>query len=83
MGDIAEGEGQGTPAPKLTMAKRDLQEIEHALYYAKNWAHGTVGHNQLMLIAALASQLGFRLDPNTDTLVIPNTIRVAIAESSR
>lgn len=46
----------------MTWTKRELQEIYHALFYAETTAHGTVGHNQLLLIAKLAKQFGFRLE---------------------
>lgn len=44
---------------KLVITSRELKEIDHALYYALECAHGTTGHNQLMLIAKMAKHLGF------------------------
>lgn len=40
---------------------RELKEIQHALYYAENLSHGTVGHNMLLIIAKLAKEQGFWL----------------------
>ena len=47
---------------KLTLTKRDVAEIQHSIIYAEKLAHGTAGHNQLMLIAALAKHIGFSID---------------------
>jgi len=44
--------------------RREEQEIQLALYYAVNLAHGTAGHNRLMLLAKMALLLGFYLAPN-------------------
>jgi hypothetical protein len=46
----------------LVLDERELKEIHHSLFYREVLAHGTVGHNQLMLIAKLAETLGFSLD---------------------
>lgn len=46
----------------LTFDERELKEIHHALYYREVLAHGTVGHNQLMLLGKIADALGFYLD---------------------
>lgn len=45
----------------LILDERELAEIHHALYYAQRLHHGTVGHNQLMLLAKMADALGFYL----------------------
>jgi hypothetical protein len=37
--------------------ERELKEVELALLYAKEFHHGTAGHNRLMLIAKLAAML--------------------------
>lgn len=37
--------------------ERQRKELELARLYAKDFAHGTTGHNQLMLIAKLAELL--------------------------
>lgn len=37
--------------------ERQRKEVEFALLYSSMFAHGTTGHNQLMLIAKLASVL--------------------------
>ena len=34
--------------------ERELAEIKFALMYAEEFAHGTAGHNRLLLIAKLA-----------------------------
>lgn len=44
---------------KFTVDSRELKEIQHCLYYAKYLAHGTVGHNLLMLSAKAFNALGF------------------------
>lgn len=45
----------------MQWTKRELQEIYHALFYAETTKHGTVGHNQLLIIAKLAKQAGFKM----------------------
>jgi len=45
----------------LTITRRELIEIAHSIYYARTYNHGTVGHNQLILTAKLAEELGFRI----------------------
>lgn len=54
------------------MTERETKEIHHALYYARFLAHGTLGHNQLLLIARLATRMGFRLEGNT--LRLPDNV---------
>lgn len=41
--------------PELT--ERELNEIDLALFYKENLAHGTDGHSRLILIAKLAELL--------------------------
>ena len=41
--------------------EREQKEIRLALFYANNLAHGTAGHNRLMLLAKMAGALGFYL----------------------
>jgi len=48
----------------LELTERELDEIKHALFYVNDCNHGTVGHNMLVLIAKLATQLGFSIEPN-------------------
>lgn len=49
--------------------ERQLKEIELAVIYARDFHHGTTGHNQLMLIAWLVDALdrvetsGFAVKP--------------------
>lgn len=43
-----------------TFDSRQLKEIEFARHYAANFAHGTTGHNQMMIIAKLADLLDGR-----------------------
>lgn len=45
----------------LHLTERELQEIKHALFYAIECNHGTVGHNMLIIIDKLARHVGFRL----------------------
>lgn len=60
----------------LKITSREVLEIKHALYYAKNCAHGTVGHNMLMLIASFATDKGFWLGVNSDQLHIPADVEI-------
>lgn len=39
------------------LSEREQKEIKLATYYSDNLAHGTTGHNQLMLIAKLAAKI--------------------------
>ena len=41
--------------------ERQLKEIAWAIFYLTNFGHGTVGHNQLLIIAKLAFIAGFSL----------------------
>lgn len=43
--------------------ERELKEIDFATVYAEQFAHGTTGHNQLMIIAKLAGLLDQGLIP--------------------
>ena len=38
----------------MQLDERELKEIKLALIYADQFAHGTAGHNRLILIAKLA-----------------------------
>ena len=66
----------------LVITTRELKEIGHAMQYAQNWAHGTTGHNQLMLIAKTYEYLGFYFDEKGD-LKIPDKVRVEDNAPSR
>lgn len=57
---------------KLIITNRELQEFRFAMEYEAQFAHGTTGHNQLMLLAKTARFLGFR----RDTSDIPPTVIV-------
>lgn len=59
----------------LVITSRELKEIGHAMQYAQNWAHGTSGHGQLMLIAKTYEFLGFYFDEKNN-LVVPDKVRV-------
>lgn len=48
----------------FTVDSRELKEIQHCLHYAKFLAHGTVGHNLLMLNAKAFHALGFDVAGN-------------------
>lgn len=41
--------------------ERQIAEIRLALYYAKYCHHGTAGHNSYMLLAGMATAMGFAL----------------------
>lgn len=64
----------------LEMTERELKEIHHALYYARNLAHGTLGHNQLLIIAKIATHLGFKLEGTT--LRTPDNVIVTLTGKS-
>lgn len=44
----------------LVITVRELAEIRFAMEYAGQYAHGTDGHNRLILVAKMAHHLGFR-----------------------
>ena len=46
----------------MVLTGREVLEIKHAMFYAVECNHGTVGHNQLVLIDKLARHLGFGLE---------------------
>lgn len=48
----------------LIFDSRKLKEIQHCVYYKNQLAHGTVGHNLLMLAAEVFEALEFGLDEN-------------------
>mgnify|MGYP003345257933 CR=1 FL=1 len=50
--------------------ERQLKEIHLCLYYVRHLAHGTPGHNRMVLIAELALELGFKLDG--DEIILPS-----------
>lgn len=41
--------------------ERQLKEIAWSIFYTVNFAHGTTGHNQLIVISKLAQANGFSL----------------------
>lgn len=60
--------------PLLTLTERELKEVKHALFYVSECNHGTVGHNQLVIIAKMATANGFTLalgDQGYEVLVPP------------
>lgn len=60
----------------MKITGREVLEIKHCLFYAKNCAHGTVGHNLLMLVANFAKEKGFYLKENLDELYIPPEVEI-------
>lgn len=62
--------------PVLVITTRELKEVAHAMYYAQNLAHGTTGHNQLMLLDKLATHLGFHFSNDGRNLEVPTGVRV-------
>lgn len=50
------------PFEALELSEREAKDIHLALYYAKYLAHGVSGHNQLMVMAKLATYMGFALE---------------------
>lgn len=59
----------------LELTTREIKEIHHALIYQLRWAHGTVGHNMLIIIAKMAYDRGFRIDSSLE-LEIPEGVVV-------
>lgn len=51
-------------AEHIDLTSREILEIKHCLFYANSCAHGTVGHNLLILVAKFAEDKGFRLVGN-------------------
>lgn len=43
----------------MTYDERQLKEIAFSLVYVEHFAHGTAGHNQYILVAKMARELGF------------------------
>ena len=48
----------------LVLDPRELKEIHHCIYYRRFLAHGTVGHNVLIIAAKVCETLGFDLNQN-------------------
>lgn len=46
----------------LQLTEREVAEIKHAMFYALECNHGTVGHNVLIIVDKLARHLGFGLE---------------------
>ena len=65
----------------LQLTERELQEIKHAMFYALECNHGTVGHNMLIIIDKMARHLGFRLQLTDGVPVfevqIPDAVEVS------
>ena len=57
----------------LSLTQRELKEIAHAIHYFRNYGHGTVGHNMLVIIGKMALSRGFELGPTgaVETLKLP------------
>lgn len=64
----------------LPVTVREVAEIKHAIFYAKECNHGTAGHDQIMLIAKLSEYLGFSLELTDEIpvlrLYIPDGVEV-------
>lgn len=69
----------------LVLTFREVEEIKHAIFYADECNHGTVGHNLLILIAKLANHAGITLQytPETEdtsgrwSVIVPGDILVS------
>lgn len=62
---------------KITFTQREMLEIELALLYAGRRNHGTAGHNRLLLIAKMATALGFEfLVPSHQFVFPPDSVEV-------
>ena len=74
----------------MKITNRELLEFKHALLYTSECGHGTVGHNQLVLLAKAAVALGIKLrycpttentiqhvevDYPEDLIVVPDIVR--------
>lgn len=61
--------------PVTTFTIREMREIKLALFYAK-MAHGTAGHNRLMLIAKMADAFGIEFDFGENEWTLPDGVLV-------
>jgi hypothetical protein len=62
----------------LEITQRELDEIKHAIHYYAECNHGTTGHNQLVLIAKMATERGFHLYQRNGQLAVtvPEGVKV-------
>lgn len=60
--------------------EHEMDEITFATMYSRNFAHGTSGHNQLMLIAKLAQLLADLSGQNDDEMLSLEQLRTLEAE---
>lgn len=60
-------------AQKIT--SRQFRTIRQSLYYMRD-PYGSLGHNQLELIALFATHVGFRLSDNNWTLEVPREFEI-------
>lgn len=58
-------QGQGKAEWRDIYVDRQRRELDLAELYARDFHHGTTGHNQLMLIGSLADLIDFILDKYT------------------
>lgn len=71
-----EPEEGADPIIRVVLDQRQITEIQLAQYYSEKANHGTDGHHRLNLIAILSRALGFRLGPNSQTLLfLPSTVQ--------
>lgn len=58
--------------------EREQKEIDFARLYAKNFSHGTDGHNRLLLIAKLADELASAGKQSNDQIAVIATQQTTI-----
>jgi hypothetical protein len=64
---------------ETVLTVRELEEVKHALFYAEQCNHGTVGHNMLILIAKLAAHAGITSQQGANgmwSVTVPGDITV-------
>lgn len=67
----------------LHITTREASEILLALVYARDFHHGTAGHNSYMVLAKLATAVGFRIDEDVKELQLLPPSDVLIVEEPK
>lgn len=62
----------------LSFTQRDLKEIAHSIHYYRNYQHGTVGHNLLVIVGKLALDRGFDVNEAgaVESIVVPPGVTI-------
>lgn len=69
-------------AKTLTFTPREIKQIEFSLIYARDFNHGADGHNNMSIVAKLATDKGFALKETArgEELYVPDTVTVEDAK---